>query len=157
MCSSDLVRESFNAVFVEAEAAGEMMFYGRGAGGNPTASAIIGDLVGAARIRVNGGRGPGESTYAQLPVLPIDRAQTEYYINLDVADRPGVLASVASAFADFGVSIRTVQQEGHGDDAALVIRTYRASDEALRATVEALGTLEAVRSVVGVMRVEGEA
>lgn len=111
------VRESFNAVFVEAQAAGEMMFYGRGAGGHPTASAVLGDVVAAARNRLSGGLGPGESTYSGLPILPVGRARTEYYVNLDVADRSGVLASIASAFADEGVSIQVVHQEGHGDDA----------------------------------------
>ncbi len=150
------VRESFNAVFVEADAAGQMMFYGRGAGGHPTASAVLGDVVAAARNRLSGSKGPGESTYRQLPVLPIGQAMTEYYVNLDVADKPGVLASVATAFADHGVSIQVVHQEGHGEDAGLIVRTHRASDAALRATVEQLRGLDTVRRVVGVMRVEGE-
>ena len=150
------VRESFNAVFVEADAAGQMMFYGRGAGGHPTASAVLGDVVAAARNKISGSRGPGESTYRQLPILPIGQATTEYYVNLDVADRPGVLASVANAFSDHGVSIQVVHQEGHGEDAGLVVRTHRASDAALHATVEQLRGLDTVRRVVGVMRVEGE-
>jgi homoserine dehydrogenase len=150
------VRESFNAVFVEADAAGQMMFYGRGAGGHPTASAVLGDVVAAARNKFSGSRGPGESTYRQLPILPIGQATTEYYVNLDVADRPGVLASVANAFSDHGVSIQVVHQEGHGEDAGLVVRTHRASDAALHATVEQLRGLDTVRRVVGVMRVEGE-
>ena len=150
------VRESFNAVFVEADAAGQLMFYGRGAGGHPTASAVLGDLVAAARNRVSGSRGPGESTYTALPVLPIGRAYTEYYVNLDVADRPGVLASVATAFAENGVSIQVVHQEGHGDDAGLVVRTHLATDAALEATVKHLRGLDTVRRVVGVMRVEGD-
>lgn len=150
------VRESFNAVFVEAEAAGEMMFYGRGAGGYPTASAVLGDVVAAARNRLSGGLGPGESTYSGLPVLPVGRARTEYYVNLDVADKSGVLASIASAFADEGVSIQVVHQEGHGEDAGLIVRTHAATDAALQATVERLRGLDSVRTVVGVMRVEGE-
>jgi homoserine dehydrogenase len=150
------VRESFNAVFVEAEAAGELMFYGRGAGGHPTASAVLGDVVATARNRITGGLGPGESTYSALPVLPVGRARTEYYVNMDVADKPGVLASIASAFADEGVSIQVVHQEGHGGDAGLIVRTHAATDAALRATVEHLRTLDSVRKVVGVMRVEGE-
>lgn len=151
------VRLSFNAIFVEAQSAGQMMFYGRGAGGAPTASAVLGDLVAAARNRVTGGRGPGESTYLNLPVLSIGEAQTRYYVNLDVADRPGVLASIATAFAENGVSIQVVRQDGHGDDAGLIVRTHKASDEALRRTVDALSRLDTVRQVVGVMRVEGEA
>lgn len=151
------VRGVFNAVFVEAEAAGEVMFYGRGAGGVPTASAVLGDVVSAARNRVTGGRGPGESTYTNLPVLPVGDALTRYYVNLDVADRPGVLASIASAFANNGVSIQVVRQDGHGDDAGLIVRTHRASDAALRKTVEQLSGLDTVKKVLGVMRVEGEA
>lgn len=151
------VRDAFNAVFVVAEAAGELMFYGRGAGGQPTASAVLGDVVAAARNRVSGGRGPGESIYADLPVLPLEQAMTRYYVNLDVADRPGVLATIAQAFSDHGVSIQVVRQDGHGDDAGLVLRTHQATDGALASTIEALRGMDAVKQVVGVMRVEGEA
>jgi len=151
------VREAFNAVFIEAVSAGEMMFYGRGAGGAPTASAVLGDVVAVARNKVAGGRGPGESVYANLKVLPIGDAQTRYYVNLEVTDRPGVLASIASAFADHGVSIQTVRQDGHGDGAQLIVRTHRAADAALRSTVESLRELPTVKRVTGVMRVEGEA
>jgi homoserine dehydrogenase len=150
------VRGAFNAVFVEAESAGDVMFYGRGAGGAPTASAVLGDIVAVARHRLAGSRGPGESTYAHLDVLPIGDATTRYYVNLDVADRPGVLAAVAQAFADNGVSIQNVRQDGHGLDARLVVRTHTAADSALAATIERLRSNDAVRSVVGVMRVEGE-
>jgi homoserine dehydrogenase len=150
------VREAFNAVFVEADAAGELMFYGRGAGGAPTASAVLGDLVAVARHRVGGGRGPGESAYAQLAVRPMGDAVTRYHISLDVAEQPGVLAQVAAVFAQHGVSIRTVRQEGHSDDATLVIVTHYATDSALAATVEDLRTMGAVRDVASVMRVEGE-
>ena len=104
------VRGAFNAVFVEAEAAGELMFYGAGAGGLPTASAVAGDVVAAARHRVVGGRGPSESTYAHLPVRPMGEVSTRYHVRLDVADRPGVLAQVAQVFAAHGVSIETVHQ-----------------------------------------------
>lgn len=154
------VREAFNAVFVEADAAGQLMFYGRGAGGDPTASAVLGDLVAVARHRVAGGRGPGESAYADLPLLGIGQVQTRYHISLDVADRPGVLAQVASVFAERHVSIETVRQQllpGHGEDgaASLVVVTHSASDAALSATVEALGGLPVVRGVNSVMRVEG--
>ena len=105
------VREAYNAVFVEAEGAGELMFYGQGAGGDPTASAVLGDIVAVARTRVTGGRGPGESAYADLPVLSIGQAITRYHVSLDVADKPGVLASVATVFATQGVSIETVRQQ----------------------------------------------
>jgi len=151
------VREAFNAVFIEADAAGQMMFYGRGAGGAPTASAVLGDVVAVARNLTSGGRGPRESVYADLPVLPVGDAMTRYYINLEVADRPGVLASIAQAFAAEGVSIQVVRQDGHGDDAGLVVRTHRATDGALSRTVDRLRTLDTVKSVLGVMRVEGEA
>lgn len=150
------VRGGFNAVFVEAEAAGQMMFYGRGAGGAPTASAVLGDLVVALRNRMSGGRGPGESTYLALPVLGVGAARTRYSVSLDVADRPGVLAAVASAFSDHGVSIQVVRQDGRGDDASLLVRTHVARDEDLRRTVDALRGMDAVRKVAGVMRVEGE-
>jgi homoserine dehydrogenase len=150
------VRGSFNAVFVNAEAAGEMMFYGRGAGGDPTASAVLGDVVAAARNRVLGGRGPGESTYTELPVVDIGHAKTRYYVNLDVQDRPGVLAQISQAFANNGVSIQVVRQDGHGDDAGLIVRTHAGSEESLANTVASLKNMEAVRRVVGVMRVEGE-
>ena len=151
------VREAFNAVFVEAANAGEIMFYGRGAGGAPTASAVLGDLVAVARHRVTGNRGPGESTYAELPILPIAQARTRYYVSLDVADKTGVLAQVAATFTKHGVSIQNVRQEGHGDDAALVIVTHVATDAALASTVEELRTMDTVRAIAGVMRVEGEA
>lgn len=151
------VRDAFNAVFIEAESAGEMMFYGRGAGGAPTASAILGDVVAVARNLRSGGHGPRESTYADLEIRGIDQARTRYYVNLDVADRPGVLATVARAFSDNGVSIQVVRQEGHGDDAGLIVRTHLAQDGDLSRTIEALRSLDVVKQVVGVMRVEGEA
>ena len=155
------VRGAFNAVFVEAEAAGELMFYGRGAGGEPTASAVLGDLVAVARHRVAGGRGPGESAYARLPVLPMGLTVTRYHVSLDVADRPGVLAQVAQVFADHAVSIETVRQQlqpgaDGGPRAQLVVVTHRASDAALSATVDALADLDVVQAVTSVMRVEGE-
>jgi len=152
------VREAYNAVFIEAESAGQLMFYGPGAGGAPTASAILGDLVSAARNRVIGGTGAGGSWYADRDVRSIGDTMTRYHISLDVDDRPGVLAAVAAVFAEHDVSIETVRQraEAGGDDADLVVVTHRASDKALRATVEGLATLDTVRSVVSVMRVEGE-
>ncbi|RKS71375.1 homoserine dehydrogenase [Motilibacter peucedani] len=149
------VHDAFNAVFVQADAAGELMFYGRGAGGDPTASAVLGDLVAAARHRVGGVNGPGESAYADLPVRPMGETTTRYHVSLDVDDRPGVLAAVAQAFAGHGVSIQTVRQEGHADDAVLVLVTHSAPDAALAATVQELRELEIVRDVSSVMRVEG--
>jgi homoserine dehydrogenase len=150
------VRGAYNAVFVEAESAGRLMFYGAGAGGGPTASAMLGDLVVVARNRVAGIRGPDAPSYAELPVLPMSEALTRYHVALDVADRPGVLAPVAEAFARHDVSIRAVRQEGRGDEAYLVIVTHTARESALAATVADLSAMEAVRAVDSVMRVEGE-
>jgi homoserine dehydrogenase len=151
------VSDAFNAVFVEAEAAGSLMFYGRGAGGAPTASAVLGDLVAVARNRVSGSRGAGESAYAALPVQPMADVTTRYHVALDVADQPGVLAAVAGAFADNGVSIQTVRQEGRGDAATLVLVTHSAPDSALSKTVQQLSGMEFVRRAASVMRVEGMA
>ena len=147
---------AFNAVFVEAQAAGELMFYGQGAGGAPTASAVLGDLVAVARNRLAGTRGPGESAYADLPIRPMGQTDTRYHVSLDVADRAGVLAAVATAFAEHDVSISTVRQEGRGEQAGLVIVTHTAPDRALSATVDDLRKLDFVRAVTSVMRVEGE-
>ena len=149
------VRDAFNAVFVEAEAAGQIMFYGRGAGGAPTASSVLGDVVAAARHRVTGAVGPAQSIYADLEVRTIDDAITAYYINLRVADQSGVLAAISNEFAKHDVSIQAVRQDGEGDSARLMIRTHRAPDSKLRATVTALEGMDAVRDVIGVMRVEG--
>jgi homoserine dehydrogenase len=150
------VREAYNAVFVEAESAGRLMFYGAGAGGAPTASAVLGDIVAVARNRLAGTRGPDATTYAGLPVRPMGQALTRYHVALDVADRPGVLARIAEAFAVHEVSIQAVRQDGHGDDAQLVIVTYQAKDAALAATVGDLRAMDVVRAVASVMRVEGE-
>jgi homoserine dehydrogenase len=151
-----------NAVFIEAEAAGDLMFYGAGAGGVQTASAILGDLVSAARRHVIGGPGVAESTHANLPVLPITSINTRYQITLLVADKPGVLAAIASLFSQHGVSVEALTQSasvvGPVDadaTATLVIGTHEATEEALAATVAALEGNEVVRSVVSVMRVEG--
>ena len=151
------VREAFNAVFVEADAAGQLMFYGRGAGGQPTASAVLGDVVTVARNKLARRVGSGESVYEDLPVRPMGETVTRYHVNLDVIDRTGVLARIAEAFARHDVSIASVRQEGHGDDAALVLVTHEATDAALSATVDDLRTLDVVRAVASVMRVEGEA
>ncbi len=151
------VGDAYNAVFVEAEAAGSLMFYGRGAGGAPTASAVLGDLVAVARNRVSGSRGAGESAYADLPIQPMGEATTRYHVALDVSDQPGVLAGVASAFAAEGVSIKTVRQEGRGDAATLVLVTHAATDAALARTVEKLEGMALVGRAASVMRVEGVA
>lgn len=139
------VRNAFNAVFVEAKSAGELMFYGRGAGGAPTASAVLGDLVAIARHLSFGGLGGRESDYADLPIAKMDSVMTRYLIRLDVADRPGVLASVAQTFAKHAVSIQTVRQSGRGEDAELVIMTHSALDGHLAATVADIASLDAVK------------
>ena len=149
------VRDSFNAVFVEAKSAGQMMFYGRGAGGEPTASAVLGDLVAVARNRVSGGLGPKESDYADLAIAQIGQTQTRYLIRLNVADKPGVLESVAHVFASHKVSIQTVRQTGSGDKAELIVMTHSSNESSLSATVKDLRNLSAVTDVASVIRVEG--
>jgi homoserine dehydrogenase len=154
-----------NAVFIEAEAAGDLMFYGAGAGGKETASAVLGDLVSAARRHVIGGPGVAESTHANLPVLPIASVTTRYQITLQVADQPGVLAAIATLFSEHTVSVETLTQSaaagsesGSGEPdatATLVIGTHEATEAALAATVTALSINQVVRSVVSVLRVEG--
>ena len=155
------VNGAFNAVVVEAEAAGRLMFYGHGAGGAPTASAVTGDLVMAARNRVLGSRGPKESKYAQLPIAPMGFISTRYYVSMNVADKPGVLSSVAAEFAKREVSIAEVRQEGVvGEDgqrvgARIVVVTHSATDAALSETVDALADLDVVQGVASVLRLEG--
>ncbi|MGO8966566.1 homoserine dehydrogenase [Mycobacterium sp.] len=155
------VNGAFNAVVVEAEAAGRLMFYGQGAGGAPTASAVTGDLVMAARNRVLGSRGPKESKYAQLSVAPMGLISTRYYVSMNVADKPGVLASVATEFAKREVSIAEVRQEGVVGEggrrigARVVVVTHTATDAALSETVAALADLDVVQSVASVLRLEG--
>jgi homoserine dehydrogenase len=155
------VSGAFNAVVVEAEAAGRLMFYGQGAGGAPTASAVMGDLVMAARNRVQGGRGPRESKYADLPIAAIGFIPTRYYVSMHVLDRPGVLASVAAEFGKREVSIAEVRQGGVVDEggqrvgARIVVVTHQATDAALSDTVAALDDLEVVLNVTSVLRLEG--
>ena len=156
------VRGANNAVFVEAEAAGSLMFYGAGAGGPETASAVLGDIVSAARRHVVGGPGMAESTHADLPMVDPGHIDTSYHVWLEVTDKPGVLAEIAQVFAAQDVSVETVQQslvpDANGGDptATLVIQTHRAPGSRLDAVVEALRTSSAVTRVSGVIRVEGE-
>ena len=149
------VREAFNAIWVLCESAGELMFYGRGAGGTPTASAILGDLVAVARNRIEGSLGPTETDYADLDIAPMGSTHTRYLIRLEVADVPGVLASVASTFAKNDVSILTVRQDGRGADAELTVLTHIATESALAQTVEQLTVQDSVKQVLSVIRVEG--
>ena len=154
-----------NAVFIEAEAAGDLMFYGAGAGGVETASAVLGDLVSAARRHVIGGPGVSQSTHANLPVFPMSSVRTRYQITLDVVDKPGVLAEIANLFSDYAVSVETVEQtvavvggagrEHAAPSATLVIGTHEAAESSLSATVAALAATPVVNSVTSVLRVEG--
>lgn len=150
---------AFNAIVVEGEAAGRLMFYGQGAGGAPTASAVLSDVVAAAHHRAYGGHAPRESVYAHLPVLDPGSARTRYHVRMRVEDRIGVLADVAGVFADHGASIQAVSQ--HDDDSesgacSLIVTTHLAREADLRAVVRALGHCAAVREVVSAIRVEGD-
>ncbi|MGV9769020.1 homoserine dehydrogenase [Microbacterium sp. NPDC003461] len=146
-----------NAVFVEAAAAGPLMFYGAGAGGLQTASAVLGDVVSAARRHIAGGVGVGESPRMSLPTAPIGRILTRYQVRLEATDEPGVLATIAGVFADGGVSVATVDQsQREGDTASIVIGTHRAREQSLSDTVARLAASDAVERVVSVLRVEGE-
>ena len=151
------VRGAFNAVFIEAQSAGELMFYGRGAGGAPTASAVLGDLIAVARNKTRGVEGHGETDYADLKIAPIDDVQSRYLIRLDVADKPGVLATVAQLFASHNVSIETVRQSGRGDSAELIVATHSAPEKSLKQTVASLAKNDVVKSVESVLRIEGSA
>ena len=148
------VRNAFNAVFVEAESAGELMFYGRGAGGAPTASAVLGDLIAIARNKTSGGEGHGESDYAEISMAPIDSVRSRYLIRLDVADKPGVLATVAQLFASNSVSIETVRQSGRGDSAELIVATHSAPEASLKKTVDSLAKSDVVKKVESVLHIE---
>jgi homoserine dehydrogenase len=151
------VRGAFNAVFVEAEAAGSLMFYGAGAGGVQTASAVLGDLVSAAKRHVAGGPGLADSVHANLPVLPIDVALTRFQITIEVIDEPGVLAQIANIFAEQSVSIETVEQTVTKNSATATIEvgTHIATEASLRSVVKVLESTKVVKNVVSVIRVEG--
>jgi homoserine dehydrogenase len=150
------VRDSFNAVFVEGAAVGSLMFYGRGAGGYPTASAVLGDVIDAA---VNLGKGTHGSlgSFGRSRIRPIDELTSEYLIGLQVADQPGVLHAVTGVLAGHGVSIRAAEQEGLGPDARLFFITHDAKESAVQATVHDLRDLPSVRSVDALLRVVGPA
>lgn len=151
------VRGAYNAVFVEAESAGRLMFYGAGAGGPETASAVLGDLVSAAKRHLAGGPGLGDSTHADLEVMPVQAIYTRFQITLEVSDQPGVLASVAKQFADNEVSVETVAQSAASDSdfALLTVMTHSASEAALERLVAELAKNSSVNKVSSVIRVEG--
>ncbi len=148
------VRESYNAVFVEGEAVGSLMFYGRGAGGRPTASAVLGDVIDAA-VNLTKGTHGALGSFAKAAIKPIDETSAEYLLGLEVADEPGVLHAVTGAFAERGVSIRAAEQEGIGADARLVFITHEAKESAVQATVHRLRELDAVKKVGSLLRVIG--
>jgi homoserine dehydrogenase len=149
------VREAFNAVFVEGASVGDLMFYGRGAGGGPTASAVLGDVIDAALNRRKGSHATvGRLAPARLAA--VDDVESAYYLNLEVLDRPGVLAQVAGVFGDHGVSIRSMEQEGLGDEARLIFITHRARGADVQATLRGLEALDAVDRIGSVIRVVGD-
>jgi homoserine dehydrogenase len=149
------VRDAYNAVFVEAESAGSLMFYGRGAGGAPTASAILGDVVAVARHIALNSVGQRETDYADRDIAPIESTKTKFLIRLEVADKAGVLASIATTFANHGVSIQTVNQSGRNSDAEVTIVTHLATEGELKATVASLKAMDIVNNISSVIRVEG--
>ena len=149
------VRDSFNAVFIEGEAVGELMLYGRGAGGGPTASAVLGDLVDAAKNVVEGRKGATIGTLVAKPIRAVDDIESMYYLELEVADEPGVLAAIATKFGEHCVSIRSMQQRDVGDEARLIFVTHTAKESDLRATVAALENVDVVHRVGSVLRVIG--
>jgi len=149
------VRDSFNAVFVEGTSAGEMMFYGRGAGGRPTASAVLGDVIDAASNRSRG-------THRSVPngprakIRPIDDLESAYYVNIEVDDAPGVMATVAGVFGDNEVSIRSMEQEGLGSGARIAFITHTSRERNLQATLHQLRQLDIVTDIRSTLRVVGE-
>jgi homoserine dehydrogenase len=150
------VRESYNAVFVEGGAVGSLMFYGRGAGGRPTASAVLGDLIDAA-VNLRHGFHGALGSFGKAAIRPIDETTAEYYLPLEVLDRPGVLHAVTGVFSRHGVSIRAAEQEGLGDDARLVFITHEAREADVQATLRELRDLDVVKQVGGLLRVVGSA
>jgi homoserine dehydrogenase len=149
------VRDSYNAVFVEGDAVGSLMFYGRGAGGMPSASAVLGDVIDAAvnlRKETHGTIG----SFARLPLLPIDQTSSQFLLSLDVEDKPGVLHTITGVFASHGVSIRAAEQEGINEDARLVFVTHRALEADMQACVNEFRKLPIVKRASGLLRVIGE-
>ncbi len=150
------VRDAFNAVFLEGPKIGELMFYGRGAGGDATATAVVGDLVSVARNLIAGTRGVGCTCFLERTIRPMDEMEGQYYILLRVEDRPGVLAEIASVFGHNRVSIKSVWQEGTGEDAQLVFVTHRAREGAFQRAVSELRNVKVVEEVRSILRVEAE-
>jgi homoserine dehydrogenase len=149
------VSGSYNAVFIEGEAVGQLMLLGRGAGGGPTSSALLGDLIDAAKNLHSGARGATIGVLERRPIRPIDETSSQFYVSLDAADRPGVLATIAGAFGKHGVSIQSMQQKGQGDDARLIFVTHLAREADLAATIREVRDLDVVKQVGSVLRVVG--
>jgi homoserine dehydrogenase len=149
------VRGSYNAVFIEGEAVGQLMLLGRGAGGGPTASAVLGDLIDAVKNLHGGGRGATLGTLSRKPIRPIDDIESQFYVTIDVVDRPGVLATIAGVFGTHQVSIQSMQQKGQGDEARLIFVTHLAREADLRATIHDVRDLDIVEHVGSVLRVAG--
>ena len=149
------VRDSYNAVFVEGDAVGQLMFYGRGAGGFPTASAVLGDVIDAA-VNLKKGTHGTIGSFARVSVLPIDETSSQYLIGLDVEDKPGVLHTITGVFAQHGVSIRAAEQEGTGEGARLVFVTHSAREADVQACVSEFRKSAAVKRASGLIRVIGE-
>jgi homoserine dehydrogenase len=149
------VRDAFNAVFIEGESAGELMLYGQGAGGLPTASAVVGDLIDATRNLLG-------KTTAPVPerrpgrLHPVAELRSAYYLTIDVEDRPGVLGIVCTVFGDHNVSIRSMEQEDLVDLARLIFLTHASREGDMNKTIAALSTIDAVKRVGSAMRVFGE-
>jgi homoserine dehydrogenase len=150
------VKDSFNAVFIQADAVGDLMLYGRGAGGMPTASAVLGDLIDAAKNLAGGGRGATMGAVARKRIRPIDEMESQFYVLVEVADRPGVLAAIASASGAHGVSIKSMQQVGIAEEARLIFVTHKAKERDLEATMHDVRALDVVHKVGSILRVVGE-
>ncbi len=147
---------AYNAIFIESRNAGRLMFMGKGAGGSPTASAVLGDLVTAARNRVRGSRGPGESTYSGRSITEPGQVRSRYYASMTVHDEPGVLAAVAATFARHGVSLQAVRQESAGEQARLGVMSHLALHSEVTAAIDELGRMPEVQPGISLMRVEGD-
>ena len=149
------MRGSFNAVFIEGDAVGQLMLLGRGAGGGPTASAVLGDLIDAAKNLHSGARGATVGALERRPIRPIDETSSQFYVSLDAADRPGVLATISGVFGEHEVSIQSMQQKGQGDDARLIFVTHVAREAAVAATIRGGARSRGGQAVGSVLRVVG--
>ncbi len=150
------IRGATNAIYIEGASVGELLFAGPGAGGEPTATAVLGDVIDAARVHLSGSRVAPRIRVEPGDVVDFGTVDTQWYVRLEVVDSPGVLAQIAGAFSEAGVSILSVRQEGRGDSATLLLVTHTAPEAAQQAAVETLRSLAAVESIASVIRVESE-